>query len=110
MSRKNNLAHIWAERIEACQASESDVKAWCKENFVSASQYYYWIKKLNHNDNEIISDKPVEWAEVSLEPQKQNIDNESLIILNYNAFKLEIPKNIKRQDIVEVLATIVSVC
>lgn len=110
MSRKNNLAQIWAERIEACQASGSNVKAWCRENNVSASQYYYWIKKLNNNANEIVGDNSVEWAKVSLETKKKNIDNESSIILNYNAFKLEIPKNIKRDDIAEVLAAIVSVC
>lgn len=110
MSRKNNLAQIWAERIEACQASGSNVKAWCRENNVSASQYYYWIKKLNNNANEIVGDNSVEWAEVSLKPEIQNIDNESSIILNYNAFKLKIPKNIKREDIAEVLAAIVSIC
>lgn len=110
MSRKNNLAHIWAERIDACQSSGSNVKTWCRENNVSASQYYYWIKKLHTNANEIVEDNSVEWAEVSLEPKKKNIDNEGSIILRYNAFKLEIPNNIKRDDIAEVLAAIVSVC
>ena len=110
MSMKNNLAQIWAERIEACQASGSNVKAWCRENNVSASQYYYWIKKLNNNANKIVADNSVEWAEVSLKHEIQSIDNESSIILNYNAFKLMIPKNIKREDIAEVLAAIVSIC
>lgn len=107
MSRKNNLAKVWAERIEACQASRINVKAWCRENNISASQYYYWIKKLN---NEIVVNNSVEWAEVSLEPKKGNMTNKSSIILNYNSFKLEIPNNIKRDDIAEVLAAIVSVC
>lgn len=40
MSRKNNLAQICAERIEAYKASGSNVKAWCRENSVSTSQYY----------------------------------------------------------------------
>lgn len=111
MSTKNNLAQVWAKRIESCQASENNVKAWCRENDVSASQYYYWVKKLNYNtSNHNIEDNSIEWAEVALKPEKQNIDNESSIILNYNAFKLEIPKNIKRDDIAEVLAAIVSVC
>jgi transposase-like protein len=110
MSRKNNLAQIWAERIKACQASGINVKAWCGENNVSASQYYYWIRKLNNSSNELVGDNSVEWAEVSLEPKKKNIDNGGSITLNYNGFKLEISKNIKRDDIAEVLAALVSVC
>lgn len=110
MSRKNNLAQIWADRITACQASGINVRNWCKANDVSASQYYYWIKKLNATVYEIAEDKSIEWAEVSLVSQNQNIDNQSSIILNYNDFKIEIPKNIKRDDIAEVLAAIASVC
>ncbi|MGL5767187.1 IS66 family insertion sequence element accessory protein TnpA [Clostridium chrysemydis] len=110
MSRKSELAQIWAERISDCQADGSNIKSWCRDNNVSASQYYYWIKKLNANDNEIIEGEGVEWAEVSLVSQKQNMNNGNSIILNYNDFKIEIPKNIKRGDIAEVLAAIVSVC
>lgn len=110
MSRKGSLAQIWAERISACQASGINVKSWCRDNNVSASQYYYWIKKLNTTVEKNSEDKSIEWAEVSLAPQKQNIGNESSIILNYNGFKINVPKNIKRDDIVEVLAAIVSVC
>lgn len=87
-----------------------NVKSWFRDNNVSASQYYYSIKKLNTTDNEIVENKAIEWAELSLVSQKQNIDNESSIILNYNNFKIEIPKNIKRNDISEFLAAIVSVC
>lgn len=110
MSRKNNLAQIWADRITACQSSGINVKKWCKANDVSASQYYYWIKKLNANVDETAEDKSIEWAEVSLVSQKQIIDNQRSIILSYNNFKIEIPKNIKRDDIAEVIAAIVSVC
>lgn len=110
MSRKSELAQIWAERISACQADGSNIKSWCRDNNVSASEYYYWIKKLNSNDNEIIEAEGVEWAEVSLVSQEQNMNNGNSIILNYNDFKIEIPKNIKRGDIAEVLAAIVSVC
>lgn len=109
MSTKNNLAHIWAERIESCRASGSNVKAWCRENDVSASQYYYWIKKLNTN-NKNIENNSIEWAKVSVKPKSQNIDNGNSIVLKYNGFKIEIPKNINREDIAEVLAAIVSIC
>lgn len=44
MSRKSNLAQIWDERVSDCQVSSIRVKRWCRDNNVSASQYYYWIK------------------------------------------------------------------
>lgn len=58
----------------------------------------------------MVEDKAIEWVEVPLVKPKQNIGNESSIIYNYNTFKIEVPKNIKRDDIAEVLDAIVSVC
>lgn len=67
MGRKNKLAKVWAERIEACEFS-SNVKAWCRYNNVSASQYYYWIKKLNNNiEAEVPGNTSVEWSKVARE-------------------------------------------
>lgn len=87
------------------------MKVWCKNNNVSTGQYYYWIKKLNNNiDSEVTENTSAEWEEVVLAPQQQTIDSVTSITLSYNNFKLEIPKNIKRADIAEVLAAIVSVC
>lgn len=54
------------ERIEACHATGSSMKTWCRENNLSTNQYYYWIKKLNNNFNEPTGDNLVQWAEVPL--------------------------------------------
>ncbi|WP_425332601.1 IS66 family insertion sequence element accessory protein TnpA [Clostridium botulinum] len=32
--------------MEDCKSSGLTIRAWCKENKVSASQYHYWINKL----------------------------------------------------------------
>ena len=35
----------WKQLIEECQKSEMSVTVWCKENNVSESSYYYYLKR-----------------------------------------------------------------
>ena len=45
---------LWLSRIMACRKSGMPDTRWCKENDVSPSSLYYWIKKLRMEAHEIL--------------------------------------------------------
>lgn len=107
MSNANNeRIELWKTRIEDCKSSGLNIRSWCKDNKVSASQYHYWINKLYKEE----SSDNVKWAKVTLEPENEKTINESPIILHFHGVKMEIPKALKKDAIAEVLAAIASVC
>ncbi|MDO5522367.1 MAG: hypothetical protein Q4G58_17880 [bacterium] len=110
MAKDNReLATLWKKRIKAYAGSNLNIREWCRQNGVTASQYHYWVKKLNSKDSANKSDE-VQLVEVSLEPEKKKLPNNEPIILHFHDFEIEIPKNFDKEAIAEVLLAIVSVC
>lgn len=113
MSRKNSeMLLVWQNRIEACSASNLNIKQWCEENGFSAYQYHYWKKKINEINSNVESNE-VQLVEINLESQKsekKETVNDKSAILHYHDFKIEIPKNFDKESIAEILSAIVSVC
>ena len=108
---KNNsgLASLWRKRIKACTSSNLNIREWCRQNGVSASQYHYWVKKFKRNDSDNKVDE-INLVEVSLEPKEKKICDSKAIILHFHDFKLEIPQNFDKEAIAGILSAIVSVC
>ena len=52
----------WRQRIIACQSSGMSVKAWCRENGVTTSSYYHYLRKIRESvleENQLVSiEKP----------------------------------------------------
>lgn len=42
----NREMQEWANKIRACRNSSLSVRAWCRENNVPISSFYYWQKKI----------------------------------------------------------------
>jgi transposase-like protein len=38
----------WKSIILACRSSGMTVRAWCQENGIKESSYYYWLKEVRH--------------------------------------------------------------
>ncbi|OXM83269.1 IS66 family insertion sequence element accessory protein TnpA [Paenibacillus rigui] len=45
-----NLQALWAERIQAYQASGQTMKAWCTERNLTVHQLKYWLYKAQRQD------------------------------------------------------------
>ena len=39
----------WQQRIMECQQSGMSIKAWCQENSVATSSYYYYLRKIRES-------------------------------------------------------------
>lgn len=48
----------WQQRILDCQSSGMSVKAWCRENGISTSSYYHYLRKIRESvldENQLVS-------------------------------------------------------
>lgn len=45
MAKDLALEKCWRERIKECRQSGLSVKAWCLQNGLNNSAYYYWVKR-----------------------------------------------------------------
>ena len=52
----------WQQRILDCQSSGMNVKAWCRENGISTSSYYFHLRRIRESvleENQLVSiEKP----------------------------------------------------
>ena len=48
----------WQQRILDCQSSGMNVKAWCRENGISTSSYYFHLRRIRESvleENQLVS-------------------------------------------------------
>ena len=48
----------WQQRIIDCQSSGMSVKAWCRENGISTSSYYFHLRRIRESvleENQLVS-------------------------------------------------------
>ena len=43
---RSNLRSLWEQRLADYDVSGQTIKAWCREQSIRESQFYYWRKKL----------------------------------------------------------------
>lgn len=101
MSRKNSeMLLVWQNRIEACSASNLNIKQWCEENGFSAYQYHYWKKKINEINSNVESNE-VQLVEINLESQKSEKKKQLMINQLYyitTILRLKYPKILIRNQ------------
>lgn len=67
MARDLTLEQRWRDRIEECRQSGMSVKAWCLQNGLKYTSYYYWVKKFKIMDQQEADDNT--FAEIVLLPE-----------------------------------------
>ena len=103
----------WKQLIEECQKSEMSVSAWCKENNVSESSYYYYLKRLRQQT--IVS------LPVPMETEKETIFKKvevspyvsgtlAAVVLRLPQATLEIAEGTSQQTIQAVLLALQNIC
>ena len=103
----------WKQLIEECQKSEMSVTAWCKENNVSESSYYYYLKRFRQQAIASLT-VPMEtesktiFKKVEVSPYLSNPS--AAVVLRLPQATLEIAEGTSQQTIQAVLLALQSVC
>jgi len=58
---------LWEQRFAEFESSGKTIAAWCKEQSIKESQFYYWRKKLRMGQ---AKEQPVKWLAVNLNQGK----------------------------------------
>lgn len=113
----------WTEMISQCNKSGLTVKAWCKENNIKTTSYYYWLKRVRIaacNSMLTDSEKPQQLVSLSITdmpeytstevstPQSQS--SQTAIILKINSVVIEIQNGASDNTIENTLRAISRLC
>lgn len=102
----NDLRSLWEQRLAEYNASGKTIKAWCQEQAIKESQYYYWRRKLR--GNQVGNNQAVKWLSLDLDNAKQSITPGSIAV-HVGQVTVEIKKGFDQQlfrEIIHVLHSI----
>ena len=99
----------WRDRIEECRQSGLSIQAWCQQNGLKNTAYYYWVKKFKLLEQQEAGDNT--FAEVVLLPGNKNSLKETWPIkaefsLSFGDYSIGIPEGfnvITLAELVKVL-------
>ena len=75
MARDLALEQSWRVRIEECSQSGLSIPAWCLQNGLKNTTYYYWVKKFRSLEQQDAGDNT--FAEVVLLPGNNSSTKET---------------------------------
>ncbi len=99
-----------AEVIKTCQASGLTIREWCAQNRISEHSYYYWLKKLREHsiqENNMVDDQN---AIVRVDLSGIKTKKETVIRIEYQSCKIEIPAGTEYNDITSILKAVKTIC
>lgn len=102
----NELCNLWEQRLTHYEESGISIKAWCKQQSIKESQFYYWRKKLRTDKAE--ETQPLQWLPLDLQLSKQTIPAGDWITVHIGQAKVEIGKGFDQsllREIIQVLQT-----
>lgn len=68
----------WSKLIEARQNSGLSIKAWCRQNNLPESRYYYYLKKLRLAACENITSETQDGSQFALVPNHARVSNRAV--------------------------------
>ena len=103
----NREMQEWADKIKACRSSNLSVRAWCRENNVPISSFYFWQKKIFNR----VSGRESSFVEV-IKSCFINLEISHikyvLLIMKENTTYIRIIKKYMPEEVYNALATIIS--
>lgn len=93
----NRELQEWSNKIQACRNSNLTVRAWCQENNVPISSFYYWQKKIFNR----VSGRESNFVEIPI-PAKSNYG--AIARLTVNGIAVELLSGISATEIAEIIA------
>lgn len=82
---KTQKEEYWMNCIQQCRVSGLSDYAWCKENGVSISSFYYNIKKLRNK------------ASAIPDPVSRVVEKPEIVAIHYNELQESRPTHLKKQ-------------
>lgn len=93
----NRELQEWSNKIQACRNSDLTVRAWCHENNVPISSFYYWQKKIFNR----VSGREPKFVEIPV-LAKRNYG--AIARLTVNGIAVELLSGISATEIAEIIA------
>jgi hypothetical protein len=94
---------LWENRLAEYEASGQGPVAWCKDNSIRESQFYYWRRKLRGSRTDI--KQPIRWLPLNMEP----ILIKDSIIVHIGQATVELNKGFDQdlfREIIQILQTV----
>lgn len=106
MARDLALESCWRDRIQECRQSELSIKAWCLQQGLNTSAYYYWVRRLKALDQHETTGYP--FAEVILLPESKHTPQEpppstAQLSLSVGSYSINIPNGFDPATLVEIV-------
>lgn len=89
----NREMQEWADKIRACRSSSLSVRAWCRENNVPISSFYYWQKKIFNR----VSGRESSFVEI---PVSEKSSYGAIARLTVNGIAVELLSGISATEII----------
>ena len=108
MARDLALEKCWRDRITKCRQSGLSVKAWCQQNGLKSSAYYYWVKRFKVSGQEEAADNSSPFAEVILLPEskRNSLDIQPFkaeLSLSFGNFSINVPNGFDPMTLTEIV-------
>ncbi|RNC27930.1 MAG: hypothetical protein AWM53_02096 [Candidatus Dichloromethanomonas elyunquensis] len=105
----------WMPLIKECQDSGMSVKSWCRQNNVTESAYYYWLKQIRRKACALQlpvvqpeSQKPVEFAKLQVETGTSRTG--VAVIIHLPCATVEVKEGTSQKTLEAVLLALKSLC
>ncbi|PAV27589.1 IS66 family insertion sequence hypothetical protein [Virgibacillus profundi] len=97
----------WKARYDAWKSSDLSIAKWCREQGIKVHQMYYWIQKLESNEesSERLSSE-TQWLAVNMEDESSNTATQEPVFIHFGAISVEVRPGVNMDlvsDIVHVL-------
>ena len=106
MARDLALEQLWQKRIKECRQSGLSIQAWCLQNGLKNSAYYYWVKKFKILEQQATGENT--FAEVVLLAGNKNSTKETWPVktelsLSFRDYSIGIPEGFNPMTLEELV-------
>lgn len=103
--QKNAKLNAWYETLQARKASGQSVDAWCRENGIVRSTYYYWQKKVREalEARLGLEERREHFVALPAPGEKAGEKESQAIRLRLGILEVEIPEGASRENIEAVI-------
>lgn len=107
MARDLALEKCWRDRITECHQSGQSVKAWCEQNGLKSSAYYYWIKRFKVSEQEEATENGPFTEVILLQESKSNSPeiqpSKAGLTLSFGNYSISIPNGFDPVTLAEIV-------
>ena len=107
IKRKRRSPSEWMDLVKDFKASKLTLVAWCRENNISKSSIYPYLKKYkNQSETKQVETKEQNWGAISL---PKNIEK-SAISLKMGSITLDVKSGFDKKTLSEILSVVMELC